>query len=98
MKVFQFRCPTCLKKLFRWGLGSDKTFDKCSGLEYRRVKGWFLFRCPKCKKISYLIKQPGQKPELSKIDYADASPNLERENDERPSFEKLTKEEKCLKS
>lgn len=55
MKI-QYRCPKCLKRLFSWEKGSDKTTQNALGLEWRKTHGSMLVKCPKCNYISAVEK------------------------------------------
>lgn len=79
-KVLQFRCPTCLKLLFKWEFGHSECIFKAIGLEFREQSSVITpggpssevntqykkqdVICSKCKTRSEIAKEGLRKVEL----------------------------------
>jgi len=58
-KTLQFRCPGCLKLLYKYEVGKDTCEFTAEGAMCKKTEKGFFVKCPKCDTIS-LLKKDGR--------------------------------------
>jgi Zn finger protein HypA/HybF involved in hydrogenase expression len=65
-RSMQFRCPGCLKLLFKWVVGQDSITKADESIKF--IDGTHDVICPKCKVRSEVTKAGLRKIDLIKVE------------------------------